>query len=222
MKDLTSTPHCERSDQLISFLYDETDERESLEFKSHLRGCSTCQAEVASFGQLRESIGEWRDETVGRFAVPQLAHVVVRKKSALVALREFFDLSPLWLKGAVGFATVLFVVMLVLTAYRTQPKPNQVVASEVKYTRDQVDQIVKDALNEQASTFARSAEVKPREEIVKAPIAPAPKRTTVRKDKTRPSLSKSEREQLAADLRLLRTEEETSLNLLGDRINQEF
>jgi hypothetical protein len=177
-----------------------------------------CRAEVASFGQLRESIGEWRDETVGRFAVPQLAQVVVRKKSAWAALREFFDLSPMWLKGAVGFATVLFVVMLGLTAYR----PNQVVVSDAKYTPEQVDQIVKNALKEQAIAIAKSAEVKPREEIVKAPIDPAPKRNTVRNAQTRPSLSKAEREQLAADLRLLKTEEETSLNLLGDRIDQEF
>ena len=40
--------------------------------------------------------------------------------------------------------------------------------------------------------------------------------------KVRRPLSKSEREQLAADLRLLSGKDEDTLNLLGDRINQEF
>jgi hypothetical protein len=38
--------------------------------------------------------------------------------------------------------------------------------------------------------------------------------------KSRRPLSRAEREQLAADLRLLSTQEDDGLNLLGDRINR--
>ena len=39
--------------------------------------------------------------------------------------------------------------------------------------------------------------------------------------KSKRPLSRAEREQLAADLRLLSTQEDEQLHLLGDRINQE-
>lgn len=223
MNDLAKTPVCDRADQLIAFLYGEADEREALEFQSHLSECRSCRVELSSFGQLRESITEWKDETVGRFAMPQLATVVVRKKSAVAALSEFFDLSPLWLKGAVGFATLLFAVMLGWIVFRPAPKPPTVVTSSNQYTPEQVDQIVKQALENQAAAQAKKEETTSTPEVVvAAPIPRAVKRSPFRTARTRPSLSRAEREQLAADLRLLNSDDETSLNLLGDRINQEF
>lgn len=224
MNDLTNTPVCERTDQLMSFLYGESDEREAQEFQLHLRECIACRSEMASFGELRESITDWKEETVGRFAVPQLASVVVRNKSALTALREFLDLSPLWLKGAVGFATLLFALLLGLAVFRPQPTPTPVIAdSKGQYTKEQVDQIVKKALDDQASALAQKQDNNQKNEVMaQAPVAPISRQSRVRTAKTRPSLSRAEREQLAADLRLLKDDDETNLNLLGDRINQEF
>lgn len=222
MNDLSNTPVCERTDQLISFLYGESDERESQAFQLHLRDCTACRSEMSSFGELRESITDWKEETVGRFAVPQLASVVIRKKSAVAALREFFDLSPLWLKGAVGFATLLFAVMLGLVIFRAQPTPTTSVADD-KYTPQQVDQMIKKALDDQAIALAKKDDEQQVKEVVsQTPVTPVFRPKQVRATKPRPSLSRAEREQLAADLRLLKDDDESSLNLLGDRINQEF
>ena len=59
-------------------------------------------------------------------------------------------------------------------------------------------------------------------EVVKTPESPKP-RVTVQSSQTAKSrrpLSRAEREQLAAELRLLSITDDTDLHLLGDRINQ--
>jgi hypothetical protein len=60
--DISST--CERSEQLVSVLYGEASEREARDFELHLKECAGCRAEFAGFAQVRESIGEWRDEAL--------------------------------------------------------------------------------------------------------------------------------------------------------------
>ena len=59
---------------------------------------------------VRESITAWRDEALSGF-VSQPVATKAKRKSALAALRQFFDLSPLWLKGATAFAVGRFVCL---------------------------------------------------------------------------------------------------------------
>ena len=99
----TKTSTCERGDDLISFLYGEANEREATQFEEHLQVCLHCRNEMSSFGQIRESIGTWKETALNAFVTPQFI-APVRQKSALAALKSFFDLSPLWMKGAIGFA----------------------------------------------------------------------------------------------------------------------
>jgi hypothetical protein len=231
INEFTNTPSCERGDDLVSFLYGEVDEKEARDFERHLLQCAGCRIEVTSFGQVRESIGAWKEEALSVFVPPQTFEPT-RPKSALAALREFFDLSPLWMKGAVAFATVLFCVMVVLTLSRssaTPEKPN--IASNGKYTEEQVKQMVQQAISEHTAAQLAAAQLastpKPETPPVFVPNVPQRKRVSVKTNGTsqlakRRSLSKSEREQLAADLRLRSTGEDESLNLLGERINQEF
>ena len=87
---MKETPNCERASDLIAFLYNEADEREKRDFQLHLNECSTCREEVASFGVVRESIIEWRDEALAGF-VSQPVATKAPRKSALAALRQFFD-----------------------------------------------------------------------------------------------------------------------------------
>jgi hypothetical protein len=220
MNDRDHSPECERASDLIAFLYKETNESETRDFEVHLKECRACREEVASFGVVRESIAAWRDEALSGFVSTTLA-ATSQKKSALAAWRQFFDLSPLWLKGATAFAILTFCVLVALVA---SPKPNRSerdsaasIAEKAKpetlYTQQDVDRLVKEALAKQE---------KPREPMVVAQ-SPKPKATRAPSQlaNSRRPLTRAEREQLAADLRLLSTDDDVDLNLLGDRINNQ-
>ena len=217
---------CDRAPDLMAFLYHEMDERETREFRLHLQNCSDCRDEAASLGAVRESIGAWRDEALLKNRTSQeeglapagfVSTPVMTKprKSAFVALRQFFDLSPLWLKGATAFAMLALFVLVGLVVVKLQPKNTPVISTNPKYTEQDVARIVKEALAQQE---------KPRETVATVVESPKPKKSKVSTPsqlaKSRRPLSRAEREQLAADLRLLSTSDDSSLYLLGDRINQ--
>lgn len=206
---------CERAPDLMAFLYREMNERETHEFRLHLQQCSSCREEVASLGVVRESIGAWRDEALAGFVSTPVT--TTPRKSAIAALRQFFDLSPLWLKGATAFAMVAFFVLAGVVVIKLQTKNTPVISTNAKYTEQDVDRFVKEALakqqNEKKSDETVAIVESPKQKKSKAP-------TSTQLVKSRRPLSRAEREQLAADLRLLSTEDEASLYLLGDRINQ--
>ena len=212
---MKETPDCERSSDLIVFLYNEADERERRDFQLHLNECSTCRDEVASFGVVRESITAWRDEALAGFVSQPVA---TNRKSALAALRQFFDLSPLWLKGATAFAVVAFCVLAAMAFVNLQSGNVQVsrttTTSEAIYTEEDVERLVNQALAKQPTP------------TVQAPLIVVESRKPKKSQNSNASqlakrpLSRAEREQLAADLRLLSTDDDANLQLLGDRINQ--
>ena len=215
MKDLNNSPTCERAPDLIAFLYNETDERETRDFKLHLKACDECRAEAAAFGVVRESITTWRDEALAGFVATPVTTQPVRK-SALAALRQFFDLSPLWLKGATALAAIALCVLTGLALINQRNDAPVVQNQDVTYTAQDVDRIVKEALAKQAQQPTPDMPVKT---FSKPKSSRAPRPTQFAK--SRRPLSRAEREQLAADLRLLSPREDTALNLLGDRIDQE-
>ena len=93
---------CERSEELIGFLYGDLSELEARRFERHLNECAVCETELAAFGQIRQSIVEWRDETLGLAPLPSAAvesSAILQpqrsERSAIAALREFFAPSPL-------------------------------------------------------------------------------------------------------------------------------
>jgi len=212
---MKETPDCERASDLIAFLYNEADERERRDFQLHLNECSTCRDEVASFGVVRESITAWRDEALAGFVSRPIE---TTRKSALAALRQFFDLSPLWLKGATAFAALTFCVLAVLVFVKLPNNKVEVAStptkSETHYTQADVNRIVAEALAKQEKPAVESTPL-----IVESP-KPKKVRNAAEFAKSRRPLSKAEREQLAAELRLLSTDDEATLHLLGDRINQ--
>ena len=228
MNDTLKNLACDRADDLISFLYGEADENEARDFKQHLQACSNCQREYASFGEVRGSIAQWKTEA---FSAPRIEMVpsatATRQRSAVAALREFFALSPLWLKGAVSFAAVAFCVMVIMSLNRTTPAPPTIASDNgARYTQQQVNEAVARALADQANKFASTTAVKNQTdekrspESIKSRQVPPTNRSS-QWASSRP-LSKAERKQLAADLRLFSAHDEDTLNLLSDRINQEF
>ena len=225
MNEVNNSPGCERGSDLIAFLYKEMDQREAHDFELHLKQCAHCRAEAASFGVVRESITAWRDEVLSGFVTTQVPTTAPRK-SALAALRQFFDLSPLWLKGATAFAIVGFCVVAGIAFARLQRTTNPVSSSNKNpnaiYTAEDVDRMVEEALARQEMVrqpvpkpFGPSITVAGTQERPK-PRKPAPSQLV----KSRRPLSRAERDQLAADLRLLANSDDETLQLLGDRINQ--
>src|SRR5262245_28248978 len=148
MNERQNSPSCERAPDLIAFLYGEAGEHEARDFQLHLQQCSSCREEAASFGVVRESITAWRDEALAGFvSTPVTAQP--KTKSALAALRQFFDLSPLWLKGATAFAAVAFCVLAGLALFRNN-NPQVSANPGAVYTEQDVNRKVKEALAQQA------------------------------------------------------------------------
>lgn len=240
MKEEVNAPGCGREDDLIAFLYDELNDVESRTFQRHLHDCSACSAELVAFRKIRESVVAWRNEALGgvesRNAVHDaaIASVRQRKPSALAALREFFNLSPIWMKGAVAFASLLFCLFTVLAIARWLETPQPTVASTSGgklYTEQQVNALVSQRVQEEIQRIKGSQEQTPDSSVIAdngRPVnsgkATASRGSELARNsngaKARRPLTKSEREQLATDLRIISSKNDSEIDLLGDRINQ--
>lgn len=215
MQKINERPVCHRAEDLVTYLYGEATTEEAGDFSAHLQQCDACRAEFSVFHQVHDSIVTWRKEALGNAVqAPQVsANAVVaadrfvqheRKLSALAALREFFSVAPLWLRGATAFAALLLCALVVFAISRAWPQPvMSATGDEKKYTEAQFRQ----AVQEQVEQFAKSGEEK-RESVVTQTDEPQP-RPLVTTRRTRPrtqpanKMTREEREQLAADLGLI-------------------
>ena len=224
MKERDNSPGCERSSDLVAFIYNEADEREAKDFQLHLSECSICREEAASFGLVRESITTWRDEVLAGFVSTPVA-ATANRKSALAALRQFFDVSPLWLKGATAFAVLVLCLLVGVVIFRSRQAPvlitNQQNANAI-YTKQDVERLVNEAVAKQQESPKPIEMPSAKSQVTKYERPKTERQSSSNQvAKSRRPLSRAEREQLAADLRLLSTQEDAQLHLLGDRINQE-
>jgi hypothetical protein len=238
MKEEVHVPDCGRENDLIAFLYGELDPREETVFRSHMQECSSCSAEILEFTNIRESVVAWRDEALLGVTSPAVeASAVVRAErpgpTALAALREFFNLSPLWLKGAVVFASLLFCLFAVLAAARLRETPPAPVAANpsVKgWSEQELNAVVAQRVQDEIQRIKKSSEPAPKSTITMGTPNRIPAKRTANRgnefaanipeQKARRPLSKDERQQLAADLRLIAGPTEGELDLLDDRLNQ--
>lgn len=226
---------CGRENDLISFLYGELNEVEAIAFERHLKGCAACNTELAGFGEVRESVVAWRNESLGSVAIPAQVTTPIETPqataSAVAALREFFNLSPLWMKGAVAFAAIMFCVFAGLALARLRESPPAPVAlAPAPSTHSQpelkalVDQRVQEELirirNSEASAAAPLTANAPKNPAKRFANRNAQVALSAYSQKARRPLSKTEREQLANDLRLVSGRNDGDLYLLDDRINQ--
>jgi hypothetical protein len=228
---------CGRENDLIGFLYGELNEVEAIAFQRHLRECPACNAELADFGEVRESVVAWRNESLGSVAFPAQVTTPTETPratpSAAAALREFFNLSPLWMKGAVAFAAVLFCVFAGLALARLREElPRAVAITPGASTNSQqelkalVEQRVQEELKRMKDSEATAlAPLTANDASLRNPIKRIANRSTqvalsASSQKARRPLSRTEREQLASDLRLVSAKNDGDLDLLDDRINQ--
>lgn len=239
MKEEVYAPDCGRENELIAFLYGELDPEETIIFRSHMQECQSCSAELREFTGIRESVVAWRNEALGGVALPAVqpstvARADLAQPGALTALREFFNLSPTWLKGAVVFASLLFCLFAVLAATRlrdTTTTPSAANSNDKTRTEKELNAIVERRVQDELQRIKSS------ERLTSTPpvIATGPSDRIVRKritnrvselaststqQKARRPLTKVERQQLAADLRLIDNASDGELDLLDDRINQ--
>jgi len=242
MEQEVNAPACGQADDLIAFLYGELSDDQAQTFQRHMDGCISCSGEHATFSGIRRSVVAWRDESLGgissRTAAPYAAAVGDRqdKPSALAALREFFNLSPLWMKGAVAFATLLFCIFagLAVTRLRATPpaamvnntdRPDKVDRKE--YSDQQLNALVEQRVQDELQRIKNSARpgtlpFAVGNESTRMPnrrVATGGNQVATNSPARRP-LSKAEREQLAADLRLVAINNDGELELLDDKINQ--
>src|SRR5436853_5610704 len=179
-------PICHRAEDLVAYLYHEASETDAQDFADHAAQCDACRSELAVFRQVHESILLWRTEALGTFSpVSPAADLAIttssvklvrheRRLPALQALREFFSVSPLWLRGATAFAALLLCVLALVVLSRTSKHPLQVANNDEKvYTKTQfeaaVDKAVKDKLKESQVTTPPPSNVAGNEVGVKPP-----------------------------------------------------
>lgn len=225
MEDKIGNLICERSDDLISFLYQELDEREVRSFEQHLADCSSCSRELSSFSEIRNGVVAWREQSLGIINTrPSLAFSFTEKPSAIAAIRQFLALSPLWLKSSVAFASVLLFAAVAFLVVSLKAKPAAPLSSAAKvYSEAELKAKVEEGIQ------SRLKELNPQDDAVKEEMRRTPLLVEQSKPKVkspgskvktrRAPLTASEREQLAADLRLISPTED-DLNLLGEQINR--
>jgi hypothetical protein len=218
---------CAREQELVGFIYGELNEVEARGFQRHLNECAACSTEISNFKDVRETVVDWRNVSLGAIGVSAQgspAPGIQRKPSALAAIREFLNLSPLWMKAAVAFATIVICVLAAIGVARLRNNQPQVIvarAAEATPSQQEIDAIVKQRVSEKLAEIKRSEEsqnVATDDQSLSAPIQRVSARNPVYS--TRRPLSKTERQQLAADLRLLSSNNDNDVDLLEDRINQ--
>ena len=215
---------CARADELMGFLYGELSDVEAKAFRGHLQQCAICNSELSSFGDIRGSIVAWRNESFRSLSSPGV-NLPATKPSALAALREFFNLSPAWMKVAVGFASFLFCVFAVLAAFGLRQSSDPAIVKVDKApTADQIDLMVSQRVEDELKRLKAQSEptvVDNQPAPIKETIARRRHRATARyQNNARRPLTRVEREQLAADLRLTSSPDDNELDLLSDTINQ--
>jgi anti-sigma factor RsiW len=231
---------CERAEELISSLYGELGEQDTREFDRHLQECARCETELAGFGQIRASIVSWRDESLGvawsraagterELASTPVRTVTYARPSAFSAIREFFKLSPVWMKGAAVFASVLFCVSAIIAVAHFMEKPAPTATTPARESSEQLKARIAELQHEVAVVKAEQKEGPPAREELPSVTAP-PKalkqnefvasagNTRVRN--LRKPLTRLERQELAADLGLVASRDDDDLDLVTDTINQ--
>jgi hypothetical protein len=228
MTNIADNQICAAADELVGFLYGELTEWERRKFERHLQDCAACTVEYAAFGQLRESIVAWRDESLGRseatVPVPAAARpVVYPRPSALAAIREFLSLSPAWLKGAAVFASLLFFLMAAFAVTHLREKknnPNLLANNGKIYSQQELDDQLAQLRKQKTEATAIAQAHDPIPQPVTAPGNQGKGQMANAVQKLHRPLSRQERQELAIDLRLSSGGDDDDLDLIGDTINQ--
>jgi hypothetical protein len=169
MQEMTGTNSCARNHDLVSYLYGEAAQDEAKDFEAHARDCAACRTELATFGNVREAVGEWRRQALGSFASTAFeennrVHAIAptRRNSAVAALREFFTLSPAWMRAATAMTVIVFFALAAIAVAHFVRQPQTVIVEKViesGYTEKEVEARIAKALKEQNDSRVKEAPV---------------------------------------------------------------
>lgn len=247
-KELTSSS-CAKAEELIAYLYNEASEGEAKDFERHMQSCVSCEAEMAAFGHVRSSIALWRSQALGSAEsnalataaitpTPELPQAAVRKPSAITALREFFALSPQWLRAATALTSLAVCALVVWAAARVMEAPRVLVVEKVVEkgpTQAEVDALVAERVREELAATQSSREETSSKEIIATASerrgstlaqsgtgrsGSALRRAQTARRSPAPKASTQEYEELARDLQLVPTRDEEDLPRLIDLIDE--
>jgi C4-dicarboxylate-specific signal transduction histidine kinase len=234
MQNEIERPICHRAEDLVTYLYGEATIEEARDFNAHMQQCDACRAEFNVFNQVHESIVTWRNETLGPIASPLRAREDTsdvgpeivqhgRRLPAFAALREFFTVSPLWLRGATAFVGLLLCALLVFAVSRMWRQPTSNAGNEAKYTEQQLREEVEKQVAERIAKLNQTQAQNPAgEKEIPEPQPPNQVATYRNRPRTQPRarLTREERVQLAADLGLIQGREEETPFVLPEEPNQ--
>jgi hypothetical protein len=239
MQNINEQPVCHRAEDLVTYLYGEASEVDARDFARHLDQCDACRKEFGVFQQVHNSILDWRNEALGSAlnpaAVPASSTIDStrfvrheRKLTALAALREFFSVSPLWLRAATGFAALLLCLLGVLAISRTWNQPlhqTAVTGTETKYNQQLFEREVNKQVEERMAQINRPKNSSESNNVT-GPNKREETGNRLALNRLQPKsprargLNRQEREQLAADLRLIPRDEDELPFGLSDEPNQ--
>lgn len=247
MRDKELTISCAKAEELVAYLYNEASETEAKDFERHLLTCASCEAELAAFGHVRSSVAVWRNHALGSVEADALAAVgrlpttefpqpVVRKLSAITALREFFALSPVWLRAATALTSLAICALVVWASARVLEAPRVLVVEKVVEkvpTQAEVDALVAKRVREELAAQSKQEEMSSKAMIATvseqggsttAQSGPgrsgsAPRRAMATR-RSPAQVSTQEYDELARDLQLVPTRDEEDLPRLIDLIDE--
>lgn len=228
MNQTPRIPICQRDAELVAYLYSELEGADSQEFESHLQACPTCQAELVKLRNIRSIVSAWRTESLGSFEAsyhashgPQGFTELKPNHSAYAALRGFFDLSPLWMKGAVLFASIVLCVLASLGVVRVRDSVRNSMLVKRTPQRSEAQSVVQPNADLSTNSSVATSHQEPTVPN-KGPVSTTPANIASQgrntEDRRRP-LDRTERDELATELGLSVPNDDEDLDLLGDRFN---
>lgn len=116
---------CERHEELLDYLYEEMSSQQVAAYSQHLDSCATCATELEGLRRLRNDLRVWDVVTA-----PSLEIVIPR--SPWQALKECFQLFPLWGRGAFALSAAAAALLMAFGAFslmRGTTAPAQIVAA---------------------------------------------------------------------------------------------
>jgi anti-sigma factor RsiW len=232
MQNMNERPICHRSEDLVTYLYGEANDADAKDFAAHMRLCDACRSEFAIFQQVHDSILQWRSEALGAGSLvdssattPAAIHLAALtshqpRLSAFAAVREFFSVSPLWLRGATALASLVFCVLVIfaVSRYWTKSAPTMVNDPDHKvYTPSEFQAAVNNEVERRRVAAIKQPQTT--EPPSKTGVSNSGQPRRVRKPNSgsqsarlpQKRLTRKEREQLAADLRLFPSSDEDDL-----------
>ena len=166
---------CGRAEDMVTYMYAEASLAEATDFEQHLQLCASCRREMVSFGDVRQAIGEWRQQALGTVVSPAFeadetrafapAVIPVGRRSALAAFRQFFTLSPAWMRAATAAVAIVFCALAAFTvAYFVRQPQTVIVEKQVMsgYSQQEVETQI-------AAAIKKHDESKLKDEAVSSP-----------------------------------------------------